>query len=682
MNTSLLVKSENILIALVVGVIPVLILRISVDPLDLMKGSFLWILVSVLLFLRLIRFAQERRVGFDRSILIAAGLLLLASLLSTVFSIAPWTSLFGQYQRYTGFLTLISLLALLLLATEANRGLGVRWILVPLGVAALVVVGYGYLQQYGHDPLEWSSTSFNRFVFSTMGNPNTGSAWVAATLPLMIGGFLLSARKSPVGGILFGIASGFHAALIPAFVSFQGQIAALFILIVIGRYIWISRVNVLGAALLVVFGVACVVAALREFSSTVALFIPILGGVTGWAISREPQLEMSIRDRWKLLRPISRLALFCGVVISVTVGGFFLRGVIEEGFAGGFLERGDFYRAAVNAWKANPIFGTGLETYGFVFTEFRPASHAINLEGSRSSSAHSVFLGMFSNGGIVLGLAYLAFTALVSFRAISLIRNSREGEFLAIGAAASWFSLQAIFLISVEHVGLYTLNFTLAILVFLLWSSQRRSDLGPKVRTRRNRTGGRLGDRISSKGAVWALPLSAFLIVGLVFVTKPLRAGMESYEALLDYYRRSDLQSSREHLARAADIAPWEALYLVQLAETTVEAGDLDGGALIAIEAAERARYGPSVAYNLAAIVFDSGRVDEAVRISREGFRRDPYAPTVRFNHSRLMVLAAQQKLQLSLPDDARVYLEEGLSLDPSMELEGLDQLKTQLGVS
>jgi O-antigen ligase len=74
-------------------------------------------------------------------------------------------------------------------------------------------------------------------------------------------------------------------------------------------------------------------------------------------------------------------------------------------------ERREFWSAGVGIFRDNPVLGTGLDTYAHHFLAYRPASHArVNLIAT-TDAPHSVPLGMFTNGGVILGLAWLAWSS-------------------------------------------------------------------------------------------------------------------------------------------------------------------------------------------------------------------------------------------------------------------------------
>ncbi len=104
------------------------------------------------------------------------ALLLGTEIITTIFSVAPRLSLLGEFQQREGTLVGLGLAGLYLAMREASGAWRERWLHLVLGAGALCSV-YALLQATGHDPLLWSNQSpvgsagFIR-PFGTSGHPN------------------------------------------------------------------------------------------------------------------------------------------------------------------------------------------------------------------------------------------------------------------------------------------------------------------------------------------------------------------------------------------------------------------------------------------------------------------------------------------------------------------------------
>lgn len=118
-----------------------------------------------------------------------------AYLLSTVLSVAPRQSLWGSYHRQQGALTMLSYVALFLVALDALRTRAM-WqrlestVILTSGLVAL----YGVLQRAGLDPQTWSADTSRR-VTSTMGNAIFLAAYLILAVPVTLAALMQSLNR-------------------------------------------------------------------------------------------------------------------------------------------------------------------------------------------------------------------------------------------------------------------------------------------------------------------------------------------------------------------------------------------------------------------------------------------------------------------------------------------------------
>ncbi|OIP43614.1 hypothetical protein AUJ95_00300 [Candidatus Desantisbacteria bacterium CG2_30_40_21] len=113
-----------------------------------------------------------------------------ASILSTIFSVYPYTSLVGAYKRHEGLTTTISYILLFFVATNFlyKKDLFKKTIYVIFAAATISSI-YGVMQKLGMDPTNWASDVKDRAV-SFFGNPIFFGAYLCMTIPLALGFFL------------------------------------------------------------------------------------------------------------------------------------------------------------------------------------------------------------------------------------------------------------------------------------------------------------------------------------------------------------------------------------------------------------------------------------------------------------------------------------------------------------
>ena len=115
------------------------------------------------------RFGSLR--GFLRlPLVIPVGAFVVVYLIASVFSVTPYTSWFGSYQRMQGTFTTFSYLVLFAaVAANVRRRAQVERILTTVILTSLPISLYGIMQHYHLDPLPWGGETVQR-VTGNMGN--------------------------------------------------------------------------------------------------------------------------------------------------------------------------------------------------------------------------------------------------------------------------------------------------------------------------------------------------------------------------------------------------------------------------------------------------------------------------------------------------------------------------------
>jgi O-antigen ligase len=307
-----------------------------------------------------------------------------------------YIGMFGTYQRRTGLLTYLSLIFFFLSASFLIRFSNILKVHRMTLVVGFIVGSYGFSQHFGVDPIHWANP-YNS-VISTVGNPDFSSALMAILLVLAFGIPFQSQHKKGIK--YFAV---FEVLLLLTTIIFsqarQGLISGVLGISVILSYL-IFKYN-------------------RKFGYTFQ-------------------------------------------VILVIIGIFSLIGMLNKGplhklfYKLSVTNRGDYWRAGWRMFKANPIFGVGLDRYGDNFRLFRDSKqsqrHGPDLI---SNAAHNVPIQFAATGGLVLLIAFIAYLIFVSWRAIELIRNSNVSEkMIAVSLVGAWVTYQSQSFISIDNVGL------------------------------------------------------------------------------------------------------------------------------------------------------------------------------------------------------------------------------------
>ena len=586
------------------------------EPFMLPKITFMLACALALVGLWVARAVQERRTALPVAPLpVAVAVFVVVLVVATAVSPRPWTSVIGYFSRYTGLVPyLVHVVALLAALRLVDLPFG-RTLLRTGVVSLTVVAGYGLVQAAGLDPVDYTDLSLGA-TFSTMGNTNFGGAWAGAALAFALatalsrdeerGWRLYAAALVPVG-LLYAVLTG----------TSQGPLVAL---------------AALGATALVVLSE-------REH--------PVRGWVAGHRAVA-----------------LGGLAALVAVVVAVVAASWsFLRAELSQAL----VERPQFWSAALDVWRDHPVLGTGLDTFAFVFLEYRPAAHALANGTATTDAPHSVPLGMLANGGLVLFLAWLAVVVLVLVAVVTGLRRLHGPERAVLGGftgVLAGYLLQS--LVSFDQPPLALLLFLSAGAVTALarpvtWREVRLPGAAPAPRL--NKRGKPVGP-VQVPGSTRALQgaTAVLLLVVLWFGLYPLRADRTAAQGA-PLSATGQVAAAVEKLERASDLNPGEARYLYIAAQLLQQVGE--GGA--ALDAGERAAQrdpGPVEYVLLAARQAEAlGDLDKAGRYYAEAVERDPRDP---------LVLNEVAVFRLKQDDPARAEELLATSVDLRADAEGL----------
>lgn len=333
---------------------------------------------------------------------------LLAHLISTVFSLDTRISIWGYYSRFNGGLLSILSYVLLYYAFVSNLGLKeTKRVLQISLITGLLVVLWGIPSHFGYDPtcfifrgsLDVScwTESFKPTVriFSTLGQPAWLAAYVALLLPISLAFFLNAnimhfKQKKLLPLFTYGILSLlFYLALLltdtrAGFIAFW-LANGIFWLVVLKKQFLPKK------QFIIIF-------LLLNFSFLLLNFtfrtpISQLNNFNYQAIIQRLSPKPTPLNANQAKQP----APVAGELGGTDSGK--IRLYVWEG--------------AIAAWKANPLFGTGVETFAFAYYKYRPAGHNMTSEWDYLyNKAHNEYLNYLTTTGIIGLGSYLAIIGL------------------------------------------------------------------------------------------------------------------------------------------------------------------------------------------------------------------------------------------------------------------------------
>jgi tetratricopeptide (TPR) repeat protein len=630
----------------------VLILPAAVEPFMLPKATLVVALALCLAGLGAARAVESRRLQVPWSPAVwAVAAFAVALVVTTATSSERWASLVGFYGRYTGLAPYLAYLVVFAVVLRVADVVLVRLLTRTALVALGLTVAYGFLQALGAEPFGFQDKGLGT-TFSFFGNTNFGAAWAGAVSALALVSAL--SRTEPTGWRLYA------ALLLPLTLiyalstgTFQGPVVALIAL-----------------------------------------------GFAGLAVAAAPdsRFRRAAAERRGVALAVGGAAV---LALAVVVGAALptLRAQLDQSL----VERPEFWAAAVDIFADHPVVGTGLDTYAHYFLAYRPASHALRNGVATTDAPHSVPLGMFANGGLLLGLTYLAVVLLVGVALVrGVLRAEGRNRLALAGWGGVWLGYQAQSLVSFDIPPLAFLHWLSAGIIVALAAPPRWREVAlpgsPPVRPV-NRRGKEYGaPLVPASTRVLQGAVAVIAVVGLWFTAYPLRADLRAASAA-PLASSGQFAEAIDRFESATGLNPAEATYPFLAARGYEAAGQPAAALAAATEAARRdpgtVQYALFAARQAAAL----GQFEVALGWYDEALERDPRDPPVlrevarfRFDAGQLadaeelarralafndddlgsLVLLAEVLLGQGEMQEARAAVDKALLIQPSNEAAAL----------
>ncbi|MCL4387069.1 O-antigen ligase family protein, partial [Patescibacteria group bacterium] len=355
---------------------------------------------------------------------IPIALFFLSQVISTFLSLDPHTSIWGYYTRFNGGLFSIFTYIFLYYAFVSNLD-SIHFVKRIIGVsliAGTVVSLWGFPSHFGYDPtcfvfrgtLDvscWTSDFQPKIrIFSTLGQPDWLAAYLSILIPVTVAFFINSIKKGVVSPLYkkFSLKS---LGLLLVFVLFyidllyaksrSATVSSWISLIVFaGLCIWIKRDELKKFAL-------------KNFAKSnihvlvLVLSLLLVTFFTSTSISQVDRFGYSSLKSFisKTTAPKVKKEAPKSEAPQATEKAH----VGELGGTDSFKIRLIVWEGAIDAWKNNPIFGTGVETFAFAYYKYRPAAHNLTSEWNfLYNKAHNEYLNYLATTGLVGFLSYLS----------------------------------------------------------------------------------------------------------------------------------------------------------------------------------------------------------------------------------------------------------------------------------
>src|SRR5882724_8952129 len=384
---------------------------------ELNKMWVTFILTIIITTAWLTKMVLQRKIFVQRTPLdIPLLLFLISQIISTLFSLDSYVSWWGYYSRFNG--GLFSTVCYILLYYSFVSNLQVKHVLKTLTVtliSGIIVSLWGLPSHFGADPTCfvfrgsfdtacWTDAFRPTIrVFSTLGQPAWFAAYLAVLIPLAMVYALKYTTKnlwnvkliSYIGvAVLFYLNLNFaktRAGFIAFIIAYVVFWALIFVKKILSKQLFLrSFLFFTGVFLICNFFFGIPLDNFYKFT---------LAGIQESYLAKSTQQHTTTAQP----KPIQSTPPSQPQPLATSESNITDSGVI----------RLYVWRGAIDAWKANPLFGTGVETFAFAYYKFRPAGHNLTSEWDYLyNKAHNEYLNYLTTTGLFGLGTYLAFIGL------------------------------------------------------------------------------------------------------------------------------------------------------------------------------------------------------------------------------------------------------------------------------
>lgn len=547
------------------AVVPLVLFPKTSEVFEFNKIVIVYIMTVLITGLWIIKMILAKKIVFKKTLLdIPIFLFLTTQGLSTLISIEIRTSIFGYYSRFHG--GLLSSISYTLLywtyVSNMDRYKSKKFLNFLLGSGVVVSI-WAILEHTGHslsclifpgfenfDVSCWDQDVKNR-VFATLGQPNWLAAWMVAIIPITWAYGIFNLQL-PISKLYKINKLQIHKKL------FWIGLSVLFFLTLLFTK---SRSGLLG------------------FIAADVVFL--LGLV--WVTVRN-NMELS-----GLLRKLVSYHFIFGIIILIfgtpwTQSLFELRTGSQPTFEVGGTESGKIrqivWKGTLDIWKNHPLFGSGVETFAFSFSRYKPIEHNLTSEWNYLyNKAHNEYLNMAATTGTVGLAAYLVLISSIAFLYIKQLKTQNSNVKTTTknlkSSLAKFSNLSYGFEFSFLNLALLAGYFSMLITNFFGFSVVPVAllfFLFPAIAVTLEREGVRVEEReskrISSTQWVLVFVLNSFTLLLLYSIGKYWYSDF-LYAKGIFLYDSENYTSARDTLFKAVKMSPKEGFYWNRLSLST-----------------------------------------------------------------------------------------------------------------
>lgn len=426
--------------------------------------------------------------------------LILGLAISFFFSGAPSSQMiYGAFGRNTGLLCYFALGIFYLTSTSFVHLKDVTWSLKALAISFFFVTFICIIEILGLNP-QGINESIKMSLIGTFGNSNFVSAFMGIS-----------------GSVSFTLALDFRAALKKRLIYLVALSVSAFL---------ISR------------------------TESKQGFVVLIGGCLFI-------FGIYLYKRYKSKALIISYSFFFSVGAALSVAGLLKMGPLADLiYKSSVSYRIEYWKAGFEMFKANPITGVGLNSYGDWYRFFRSenslVSPGVNVF---TNTAHNVYIDLAATGGIFLLISYVLIIFLTLKSTYRFILRNKEFDVTFFALFGAWVVYLVQASVSIDQIGLAIWGWVLPGLIFSYEKIDQSRDASV-TKSQEKKSTSKLTSNVLSPQAVIGSTLG--LILGIVAVAPAIQADFD--------LRKAYDSTSAQLLINAANQSPQDSIKSASIA--------------------------------------------------------------------------------------------------------------------
>lgn len=388
-----------------VALTTIFIFPIFMDPINLPKFFILLIGGSIITYVLSTKIIYLRNI-FSKFFLVVLTVYIFLLLVSALFSDQSFfATLTGTWGRNNGIITTFLFIIYFVVFTIPTKKDVNSSLLQTLYYLGLFSITYAWIQYLDKDPMQYYFPWYNKndSIVITVGNSNFASIFLAMTFSASLAVFLKKPGLNHKTSInLFSLVA--HVLLIPK-LDTQGKI-----------------------------------------SFAIGVFV-VIGVMT---ISSKDKYWKSFNIAWW------SVGLLLGILglLGLSGKGYFA-GVLSDNVRA-LTDRYYAWKAAIRMMQDSPIFGKGIDSFGFYYRNFRDKNSSEIISNQpfiTYDNAHNTYLQLGATAGIPILIIYLVLVAAVCWRMLKAWKYSQNKSVVA-GLSSIWIIYLVQSIVSMDQIGI------------------------------------------------------------------------------------------------------------------------------------------------------------------------------------------------------------------------------------